>query len=141
MMEWGNSKKDVEVYPMTDGQLLVLVDGLTHTTYMQESAEYYRVVVGNQTVEFAKENDPSVLMATSTGKLIKFLVDDGEHVNVGDPYCEIEVMKMVTTLHANESGIVQFVKRPGAVLENGSVIAKLTLDDPAQCCQIDEYQG
>ena len=41
---------------------------------------------------------------------------------------------------ANESGIVQFVKRPGAVLENGSVIAKLTLDDPAQCCQIDEYQ-
>ena len=28
MMELGNSKKDVEVYPMTDGQLLVLVDGL-----------------------------------------------------------------------------------------------------------------
>ena len=29
---------------MTDGQLLVLVDGLTYTTYMQESAESYRVV-------------------------------------------------------------------------------------------------
>ena len=56
-------------------------------------------MVGNQTVEFAKENGPSVLMATSTGKLIKFLVDDGGHVNARDPYCEIEVMKMVTTLH------------------------------------------
>ena len=51
-MELGKSKKDVEVFPMTDGQLLVLVDGLTHTTYMQESAEAYRVVVGNQTVVF-----------------------------------------------------------------------------------------
>ena len=42
MMELDSSKKDVEVYPMTDGQLLVLVDGLTHTTYMQESADSYR---------------------------------------------------------------------------------------------------
>ena len=54
--------------------------------------------MGNQTVVFAKENDPSILMAPSPGKLIKFLVDDGGHVNSGDPYCEIEVMKMVTTL-------------------------------------------
>jgi len=141
MMELGHSKKDVEVYPMTDGQLLVLVDGLTYTTYMQESAESYRVVVGNQTVEFAKENDPTVLMAPSTGKLIKFLVEDGGHVNAKEPYCEMEVMKMVTTLLANEAGIVQFVKRPGAVLENGSLIAKLTLDDPAQCSRVEHYQG
>ena len=139
MMELGTSKKDVEVFPMTDGQLLVLVDGLTHTTYMQESAESYRVVVGNQTVVFEKENDPSILMAPSTGKLIKFLIDDGDHVKAGDPYCEMEVMKMVTTLHANEGGIIQFVKRPGAILENGSVIARMTLDDPTQCAKVAEY--
>ena len=101
MMEIGQSKKDVEVFPMTDGQLLVLVDGLTHTTYMQESAESYRVVVGNQTVVFDKENDPSVLMAPSTGKLIKYLIDDGGHVKKEEPFCEIEVMKMVTTLHVS----------------------------------------
>ena len=141
MMELNQSKKDVEVFPMTDGQLLVLVDGCTHTTYMQESADSYRVVVGNQTVVFAKENDPSILMAPSTGKLIKYLVDDGGHVKAGDAFCEIEVMKMVTSLQANEGGIVQFIKRPGAILENGSVIAKLTLDDPSQVCQIEEYQG
>ena len=74
--------------------------------FFKESAESYRVVVGNQTVEFAKENDPSVLMAPSTGKLIKFLVDDGGHVNARDPYCEIEVMKMVTTLHVRVSKIL-----------------------------------
>ena len=53
----------------------------------------------------------------------------------------MEVMKMVTTLVANESGIIQFVKRPGAVLENGSVIAKLALDDPSQCRRVEQYQG
>ena len=37
-------------------------------------------------------------MAPSTGKLIKFLVEDGGHVNAKEPYCEMEVMKMVTTL-------------------------------------------
>ena len=59
---------------------------------------FFLCVVGNQTVEFAKENDPTVLMAPSTGKLIKFLVEDGGHVNAKEPYCEMEVMKMVTTL-------------------------------------------
>lgn len=141
VLDLNGSKKEVEVYPMTDGQLLVLVDGLTFTTYMHESAEKYRVVIGNQTVVFDKENDPTVLMAPSTGKLIKYLIDDGGHVSAGDPYCEIEVMKMVTTLHVNEGGVVQFAKRPGAILENGSLIARLTLDDPTQCRKVDLYTG
>jgi hypothetical protein len=34
---------------------------------MHEEAEGYRVVVGNQTMVFEKENDPSVLRATSPG--------------------------------------------------------------------------
>ena len=38
------SKKDVEAYPMTDGQYLVLVDGLTQITCMQETADSYRYV-------------------------------------------------------------------------------------------------
>jgi acetyl-CoA carboxylase/biotin carboxylase 1 len=66
--------------------------------------------------------------------------EDGGHVKAGDPYCEIEVMKMVTTLQANESGTVQFIKRPGAILENGCLIAKMTLDDPGMCRSVEEYK-
>ena len=69
---------------------------------MQEMLEQYRVVVGNQTVVFNKENDPTILLAPSTGKLIKFLVADGSHIEAGEPYAEMEVMKMITTLHNNE---------------------------------------
>ena len=48
-------------------------------------------------------------MAPSTGKLIKFLVEDGGHVNAKEPYCEMEVMKMVTTLLVSFSILLHFV--------------------------------
>lgn len=38
---------------------------------------------------------------------------------------------MVMTLTVEESGCVYFVKRPGAVLEPGCMVARLQLDDPS----------
>ena len=61
---------------------------------------------------FDKENDPSLLTAPSTGKLIKFLIGDGDHAMAGTPYAEMEVMKMVTTLNVHESGVVQVSSLP-----------------------------
>lgn len=66
------------------------------------------------------------------GKLLQFLVDDGSHVYSGQAYAEIEVMKMVMTLTTQESGLVHHVKRSGAVLEAGSILARLDLDDPTR---------
>ena len=40
-------------------------------------------------------------------------------------------MKMVMTLTVQQSGCVHFVKRPGAVLEPGCVMAHIDLDDPS----------
>ena len=39
---------------------------------------------------------------------------------------------MITTLNVQESGRVKYVKRPGAVLEAGCVVARLELDDPSK---------
>ena len=35
LLELNDSRKDVEFFQMSDNQLLVLLDGLTHTTYTQ----------------------------------------------------------------------------------------------------------
>lgn len=40
---------------------------------------------------FEKENDPTVLRSPSAGKLVKYTVADGEHVEAGGSYAEIEV--------------------------------------------------
>ena len=72
---------------------------------MKEEVEKYCVVIGGRTCVFDKENDPRVLRSTSPGKLLKYTMEDGEHVSAGQPYAEIEVMKMVTNLVAVESGM------------------------------------
>ena len=82
-------------------------------------------MVGHQTGILEKENDPSILQATSPGKLNKFLVGDGEHVSRDQEYCIIEVRKMFMSLCAKESGLLHYVKRPGAILKTASTIATL----------------
>lgn len=52
----------------------------------------YRITVGNKTCVFEKERDPTVLCSPSAGKLLQYIVEDGEHVMAGCPYAEIEVI-------------------------------------------------
>uniref|UniRef100_A0A665X8A4 acetyl-CoA carboxylase n=1 Tax=Echeneis naucrates TaxID=173247 RepID=A0A665X8A4_ECHNA len=127
-----NSSADVEVHRLSDGGLLLSYDGSSYTTYMKEEVDRYRITIGNKTCVFEKENDPSLLRSPSAGKIIQYTVEDGGHVFSGQCYAEIEVMKMVMTLTAAESGCIHYVKRTGAALEPGCVIAKLQLDDPSR---------
>lgn len=77
------SFKEIEVHRLSDGGILLSVDGASFTTYMREEVDRYRIVIGNQTCVFEKENDPSLLRSPSAGKLIGYLVEDGGHVNSG----------------------------------------------------------
>lgn len=98
-------------------------------------------MIGNQTCIFEKENDPTILRSPSAGKLISFIVEDGGHVTKGQAYAEIEVMKMVMTLTAGESGVITYIKRPGAVLEAGAILGTLELDDPNLVTKTVVYKG
>ncbi|XP_036953486.1 acetyl-CoA carboxylase isoform X2 [Acanthopagrus latus] len=123
------SNIEIDVHRLNDGGLLLSYDGSSHTTYMKEEIDSYRITVGNKTCVFEKETDPTVLRSPSAGKLLQYIIEDGDHVCAGETYAEIEVMKMVMTLTVQQSGCIHFVKRPGAVLEPGSVVARIDLDD------------
>ena len=56
-----NSLSQVDVHRMTDGTLLVSLNGSSYTTYFKEEVDHYRVVISGQTCVFEKENDPQVL--------------------------------------------------------------------------------
>uniref|UniRef100_A0A8D2LV15 acetyl-CoA carboxylase n=1 Tax=Varanus komodoensis TaxID=61221 RepID=A0A8D2LV15_VARKO len=132
---------EVDVHRLSDGGLLLSYDGSSYTTYMKEEVDRYRITIGNKTCVFEKENDPSILRSPSAGKLIQYVVEDGGHVFAGQCFAEIEVMKMVMTLTAAESGCIHYVKRPGAALDPGCVIAKLQLDDPSRVQQAELHTG
>lgn len=44
----------------------------------------------------------------SPGKLVRQLVQDGEHVVEGQAFAEIEVMKMIQTLASPAAGVISF---------------------------------
>lgn len=133
--------KYVEVHHLSDSGLLLSIDGSSLTTYMKEEVERFRVVIGNLTCVFEKENDPTILRSPSTGKLVQYLVEDGQHIEAGQPYAEIEVMKMIMSLTAQESGTVSLAKRPGAILEAGAILARLELVDPSLVRRAELFSG
>ncbi|XP_077942833.1 acetyl-CoA carboxylase isoform X1 [Gasterosteus aculeatus] len=126
-----NSNIEIDVHRLSDGGLLLSYDGSSHITYMKEEVDSYRITVSNKTCVFEKETDPTMLRSPTAGKLLHYAVDDGGHVLSGEIYAEIEVMKMVMALTVQQSGCVHFVKRAGAVLTPGCVVARLALDDPS----------
>ncbi|ESN91710.1 hypothetical protein HELRODRAFT_70230, partial [Helobdella robusta] len=144
-----NSFVEVEAHRLTDGGLLVSIDGSSYTTYMKEETSQYRIVIGNKTCVFEKDNDPTQLrlvdclisLIPSTGKLVGYLIEEGGHVNAGDLFAEIEVMKMIMELRAAHSGCIHYLKRPGASLDAGTVIATLTLDDASKVQMSKPYEG
>ncbi|KAH9951182.1 acetyl CoA carboxylase [Amylocystis lapponica] len=127
--------------PLADGGLLVLLDGKSHSVYWREEVGALRLMVDSKTCSIEQENDPTQLRSPSPGKLIRFLIDSGDHIQAGEAYAEIEVMKMYMPLVAAEDGIVQFVKQPGVSLEPGDILGILTLDDPARVRHAKPFEG
>ncbi|KAK2494079.1 hypothetical protein MC885_018322, partial [Smutsia gigantea] len=123
---------EIDAHRLNDGGLLLSYNGNSYTTYMKEEVDSYRITIGNKTCVFEKENDPTVLRSPSAGKLVQYMVEDGGHVEAGSSYAEIQVMKMVMALSVQESGRVRYVKRLGAMLEAGCLVARLELDDPSK---------
>ncbi|XP_078193325.1 acetyl-CoA carboxylase 2 isoform X5 [Callithrix jacchus] len=132
---------EIDAHRLNDGGLLLSYNGNSYTTYMKEEVDSYRITIGNKTCVFEKENDPTVLRSPSAGKLTQYTVEDGGHVEAGNSYAEMEVMKMIMTLNVQESGRVKYIKRPGAVLEAGCVVARLELDDPSKVHPAKPFTG
>ncbi|KAK7208072.1 acetyl-CoA carboxylase-like protein [Myxozyma melibiosi] len=135
------SKCLVGVKALSDGGLLVLLGGKSHNVYWKEEVGTTRLSVDSKTCLLEQENDPTQLRTPSPGKLVKFLVENGEHVKTGQPFAEVEVMKMYMPLIAQEDGIVQLIKQPGATLEAGDILGILALDDPSRVKHAKPFEG
>jgi acetyl-CoA carboxylase/biotin carboxylase 1 len=113
-----------------DGGLLLQVDGTSHVVHSEKEVGGVRLLVDSRTCLLANEHDPSQVLALSAGKLMRYLVDNGDHVAQDQPYAEVEVMKMVMPLLAPAPGKVAFKMPEGSLLTAGDLIARLDLDDP-----------
>ncbi|CAI4218074.1 unnamed protein product [Parascedosporium putredinis] len=133
------SKCAVGVRALSDGGLLILLDGRSHNVYWKEEVGATRISVDSKTCLLEQENDPTQLRTPSPGKLVKYTVANGEHIKAGQAFAEVEVMKMYMPLIAQEDGVVQLIKQPGATLEAGDILGILALDDPSRVKQAQPF--
>jgi acetyl-CoA carboxylase/biotin carboxylase 1 len=136
-----SSKCTVGVRGLADGGLLVLLNGRSHNVYWKDEVGATRVSIDGKTCLLEQENDPTQLRTPSPGKLIKFLIENGDHVQKGQPFAEVEVMKMYMPLIAQEDGIATLIKQPGSTLEAGDVLGMLALDDPSKVKSAQPFMG
>ncbi|KAF7370658.1 hypothetical protein MSAN_00698800 [Mycena sanguinolenta] len=127
--------------PLADGGLLVSLDGRSHSIYWREEVGAMRLMVDAKTCLIEQENDPTQLRSPSPGKLIRYFLDSGDHINAGEQYAEIEVMKMYMPLVASEDGTLQLIKQPGVSLAPGDILGILTLDDPTRVKHAKPFEG
>ena len=135
------SKCAIGVRALADGGLLILLNGRSHNIYWKEEVGATRVSVDSKTCLLEQENDPTQLRTPSPGKLVKFTVENGEHVKSGQVFAEVEVMKMHMPLITQEEGTVQLIKQPGATLEAGDILGILALDDPTRVKHAQPFSG
>ena len=130
-----------ELRTLADGAKLLVLDGRSHVCYAREEAAGLRLLIDGQTCLYPKEYDPTTLSSSVSGKLVRFLVQDGDHVAMGQQYVEMEVMKMYLSLSAPESGRISLVGTEGTSIDVGDTIATLELDDPSKVRRAEVFKG
>ena len=139
---WCNGAlSETHVVRLADGGFLVLADGQSYKVYENESKVGTRIIVDGAPCYFPEDVDPSCLTATSAGKLVEYLVPDGDKVAQGQAYANMEAMKMILPLVAGAAGTIRHGVAPGSAIDLGDVVAKLDLDDPSQVKRIPLYDG
>ncbi|KAH8045219.1 acetyl-CoA carboxylase [Aureococcus anophagefferens] len=114
-----------------DGQDLVrfpsviTYEGLKYFSIAKSGPETFALQINGQTV---------------TAK-VRYLQDDGAQVNAGEPYVEVEAMKMIMALKTAESGAIKHEMSPGSIISTGDLLASLTLSDPSSVVKIEPFTG
>ena len=139
-----SSKISTNVRVLSDGGYLIEIGGTSHVAYLAskpDSSTGLRMNVGGKNVMFSPDYDPTVLRTDVAGKLVKKLKADNSYVKKGEPYCEIEVMKMFMPLRVEESGILSWCVNEGAAISAGDVLASIELDNPDNVAKVTLFSG
>ena len=137
----GDSTIEAQVTESAEGSLIARFGGETHRIFGMDEPLGLRLVVDGNTVLMPTIFDPSELRTDVTGKVVRYLQDNGGSVEAGQPYVEVEAMKMIMPLKATESGKITHALSPGSVISAGDMLGSLELADPSKVKKIGTFEG
>ncbi|AYU81515.1 acetyl-CoA carboxylase, putative [Leishmania donovani] len=125
---------------LTSGALQLTIGDKTLVAYVAEEPNSLRITIGGKVTNFSGDVDPTKIMASVPGRLVRYVIDDDGHVNEGDAFAELEVMKMILPLRARTTGTLHHRAVPGTTIAMGSLLAEITPDDPSKVARPKEIQ-
>lgn len=137
----GSSKMSAKVREQPDGSLYVTVGKTVQSIKGTEEALGLRLMIGAATVMLPQVYDPSELRSDVNGKVVRYLHDEGATIAKGEPYIELEAMKMIMALKSSEAGKIYHSKSSGSIVSAGELLATLELADPSKVQKIVPFEG
>jgi len=137
----GEENIDVKIREQSDGSLLCNFGGSARKLYGQEEPLGLRLVLDGQTVILPNVFDPSELRSDVTGKVVRYLFEEGEEAPAGAPFVELEAMKMIMQLKTTEAGKISPALSAGSIINTGDLLANVELKDPSKVAKIEAFDG
>jgi len=138
----GGTDIDTRVRAQPDGSIFVTVGNNVMKIMGNEEALGLRLqLAGIATVMLPTIYDPSELRSEFNGKVVRYLQGEGEDVKEGEPYVELEAMKMIMPLRAAAAGKIAQNKQPGSIVSAGELLGKLELEDASKVATIEDFSG
>lgn len=132
-IELGDNEVLVSIFRCRDGSFMVSFCNFKFSVQFNLNNGYFYLIVNGSSYLIEFQNDPSSIKSPSSGRLIKFLVEDGEEVGIDTAIAEVEVMKMYSTVYSKASGIISLKRHPGSTLLPGDLIGMHTVPICKQC--------
>jgi len=132
---------DAVVTVTANGALLANFGGESHRIFGQDEPLGLRLTLDGVTILMPTIFDPSELRTDVTGKVVRYLQENGADVANGEPYVEVEAMKMIMPVKASESGKITHNLSPGTIISAGDLLATLALKDPSKVKKILPFEG
>ncbi|KAJ8902898.1 hypothetical protein NDN08_006218 [Rhodosorus marinus] len=137
----GKQQIETSVREQPDGSLLATYGGVARNVNGLEEPLGLRITLDGQTVLIPNVFDPSELRSDVNGKVVRFLKEDGDDIQQGEPYVEVESMKMIMQLSAAESGKFTGKLSAGSVIKTGDMLGSLQLKDASKVKKIVPFEG
>jgi len=137
----GTNTIEAKVTAAAEGALLAVFGGENHRIFGMEEPLGLRLQLDGATILMPSIVDPSEFRTDVTGKVVRCLKDNGEEIKAGEPYVEIEAMKMIMPVKATETGKIINALSPGSVIAAGDLLATIELKDPSKVKKIETFVG
>lgn len=138
----GGNKILAKVRTQADDSIFVTVGNSVMKVYGTEEALGLRLrLEGIATIMLPTLYDPSELRSEFNGKVVRYLQDNGASVKEGEPYVELEAMKMIMPVKASATGKVSHTRSAGSIVSAGELLGTLELADPSKVKTILPFKG